>query len=198
MTTKFTNRNIKIDEYDNNGNKLCGAEKTSSAGTCQNLAGFRTNHLGRGRCFMHEETIEGMKNSKFDIPAIRERLNDFLEDTNILSLDNEIALNRAYLELTKNYIQILSDENLRNTLPENSKISLPQLTDTIVRVTNTIGKLVKTKSEIEVGRKYVVHINVFQSIIGQVADVIDANVVDVETKRNIIKSLGAISLPMPE
>lgn len=197
--TSLKKRNIKVENYDEDGRTLCGAELIGKEGYCSNPCGWRTSHPGIGRCIWHENTINGVKNfTKFKIPAIEERLNDFLNDDDILNLDNEIAINRAYLELCKSYIKVLSDENLRNVLPENSKISLPQLTDTVVRVTANIGKLVRTKSELEVGRKYVVHINVFQSIISQVAEIVDSQIVDVEVKKNILKQFGSINLPSPE
>lgn len=42
-------------------NKRCGA-KTKKGTPCRNPAGFRTNHVGKGRCFLHGGLSTGPKN----------------------------------------------------------------------------------------------------------------------------------------
>lgn len=194
---KVNNVNDKV----TNESNLCGADNEWNNGKCLNLAGFRTNHPGYGRCFWHDKiTTVKVKNSDIllRIPALEERMQELISDDKLLSVDSEIALLRSYLELYSFYIQVLKDENLAKTVPELSKLNVSQISEIIIKTTGQIGKLVKIKNDLEQSRKYVVHINIFANIIGMMANIINDEVVDLEIKRAILNKFATINLPSPE
>lgn len=76
----------------------CGA-KTRSGGTCKHPAGFKTDHLGEGRCWLHggRSPIKHGRYSKITRPRIKELLEAFETDPDPLNLRSEVALLRALI-----------------------------------------------------------------------------------------------------
>jgi len=68
------------------------------------------------------------------------------------------------------------------------------LNSAINTTTKTIATLIKTKSEIEIARKFVIPLNVVQMMFGKVAEIIDHEIEDVELKNRIGNRLGNIML----
>ena len=76
------------------------------------------------------------------------------------------------------------------------KLDADSLTRSIVTITKNIAKLIQTKHEIEIGRKYVIDIKVVHAIMGVVGEIIDTNVIDADIKEAINHGLNRISLPV--
>lgn len=74
----------------------CGA-KTRAGGTCKNAAGFKTDHVGESKCFLHggKTPIKHGRYSTINRPRIKELLETFKADDDPLGLLPEIELLRA-------------------------------------------------------------------------------------------------------
>lgn len=171
----------------------CGASLDSTA-KCKQPAGFATNHPGVGRCFAHDNKSHGTPIDVYEIASIKDRMLDFNNDEKILSLDKEIALMRTYNEVLGVYVDILKLEQKNGFEPQKGGIRVDILTKQLSDVTNDIRRLVETKNNIEVGRKYVIHINHFYAILSLVANVIDNCVEDTDIKIKIHEELQNIKL----
>lgn len=180
---------------DEQKNRFCGAIKNNGE-KCLQDRGHSTSHPGVGRCNWHEDNVNGSALAPYRIPALEERMEEFMRDKNIYSLDREIALNRAYLELLWKQIQVV--ESVDYPLLKELDISYTpaELTAQIVRLTDNIRKLVESKHEIEVGRKFVVDVRVVSVMFDTMGDILDKNIDDVELRNKISKDLGQLILPM--
>jgi hypothetical protein len=175
----------------------CGAI-TLSGGPCNLPLGWSTNHSGEGRCANHDNSVEGRVLDTFNVASINERMKSFLSDDNIYNLDKEIVLSRAHLEVISQYIDDLKAEQLMGVPISESKYNINALTAAINGTTKSIAKLLETKNDIEVGRKYVIHISQLQYIISIIGSVIDTNVSDIHTREAIHDGLRRIALPSPD
>ena len=76
----------------------CGA-KTKSGGTCQNVAGYKTDHVGEGRCYLHGGRMP-IKHGRYS--QVKGRLGDKIAEhsnnPNPLDLLPELATLRALFE----------------------------------------------------------------------------------------------------
>jgi hypothetical protein len=188
----------QLARIDEEGNKFCGAD-TNKGTQCLRPRGFRTNHPGEGRCHFHEGVGNGTIVKPFEIPAIEERMEKYISDKDIYSLDREIALLRAYLELYSDMIaafEALDEFDMpgRNEEFKGFSFDLPQLNQALNSTTRTLAKLIETKHNIEVGRKYVIDVKHVSVMMGIVANIIDTTVEDLETRTSINKKLNSIIL----
>ena len=179
------------------GNKygICGATKTDGS-ICKLTRGQGTDHTGEGRCEWHEDRSNNSLVQMYQIPALQDRMEFYLRDREIYSLDREIALNRSYLELFDKHIAVFANCTEEEISELGIKLDADSLTRSIVTITKNIAKLIQTKHEIEVGRKYVIDIKVVHAIMGVVGEIIDTNVIDADTREAINHGLNRISLPI--
>ena len=177
--------------------KDCGAVKINGDGLCRISAGKMTTHPGEGRCNLHSGMVEGVPVAGYDIPAIKERMQVFLHDPDIISVDQEIALLRSYLELLSNYIEIFKYDQDNNVLPQDSRINVTDLTTMINQCARNISHLVLTKHQIEMDRKYMVDIRMVHAIFSIVGQAIDRRISDVLVRSAIMNDLNRIALPVP-
>lgn len=79
---------------------LCGADKKQTEGTCENIAGFRTDHPGSGRCYLHggRSPIKHGMYSKIEHSRLGELVAAHRENPDPFNLLPELALLRAILE----------------------------------------------------------------------------------------------------
>jgi hypothetical protein len=175
--------------------RFCGAIK-NNGDICRQAKGFMTTHPGEGRCKHHSGVANGSKVTRFEIPSIKERMEKYLYDTNIYDLSNEIALLRAYLELFDGYLKVFQSTTVGEILEGTVKIDVASLTSSINTITRNIAKIVETKHNIEVGRKYVIDIKQVNIIFGVIANIIDKTVQDIETREIINNELNRVLLPM--
>lgn len=195
-------KRLKMVIASNNGVKSkCGADKLNGT-PCMMTAGHGTDHLGVGRCNDHS-VIDVTPTDTFNIPSIKERMWQFQNDKEIMSLDREIALLRAWLETIGKLIDIAHSElsqpglNSAEGLARLS-LSIPDLTNQLNQTTRNLGRLVMQKHEIEVGRKLVIDIRSVSYIFRTVGSIIDTNVIDADVRAKILKGLAEISLPIAE
>jgi hypothetical protein len=81
-------------------NPLCGAHSRSTGNPCQNIAGKGTNHLGQGRCRHHggATPIQHGLYSKIRRDRLGKRIAEIAERSDLLQLDEELAMMKALLE----------------------------------------------------------------------------------------------------
>ena len=192
MTT-IEKRKILIDKDNRFG--VCGGTKRNGE-ICNNPQGLETDHKGEGRCYWHEDRSNGSPVRMYELPAIQDRMEFYLRDREIYSLDREIALNRAYLELFDKHIELFANFKKEELEDLGLKLDAGDLTRSIVQLTKNIAKLIQTKHEIEIGRKYVIDIKVVQVIMGTIGEIIDNNVIDPDVREAINHGLNRISLPV--
>lgn len=79
----------------------CGARLKNGPGTCTKAAGWRTDHPGEGRCYLHGGATPPKTHGRYSQiqrAGLRERIERFEADPDPLNLGAEIALLRAFLE----------------------------------------------------------------------------------------------------
>jgi len=186
-------RKIIIDKDNRFG--VCGATKTKG-GICTLPNGNETDHPGEGRCYWHEDRSNNSPVRLYEIPALQDRMEFYLRDKEIYSLDREIALLRSYLELFNKHIMLFKNFKAEELQELGLKLDAGELTRSITSITKSVAKLVQTKHEIEVGRKYVIDVRVVHGIMALIGEVIDKNVIDADIKEAINHGLNRISLPV--
>lgn len=77
----------------------CGAEGKRGAGPCRHPAGFRTDHPGEGRCYLHggRSPSPTGRYSQIKRPRFQELLREFADDPDPLNLLHEVLLLRTLL-----------------------------------------------------------------------------------------------------
>lgn len=79
----------------------CGAKTTSTpdGAPCSKVAGWRTDHPGQGRCYLHGggSPIKHGRYSKITRPRIKAWLEEFESDPDPLNLEAEVKLLRALI-----------------------------------------------------------------------------------------------------
>lgn len=78
----------------------CGARKKRGRGTCQNVAGFKTDHVGQGKCYLHGglTPIKHGRYSSIRRVAIRELIEQHAADPDPLNILPELAAARALFQ----------------------------------------------------------------------------------------------------
>src|SRR3990167_8972026 len=135
----------------------CGG-LTKNGEFCIKGRGWRTDQPGEGRCLFHDGLASGSPIEAFEIPALKERVEQLKE--------------------------------------QGAQIDVDGLTAVVNSLTRNIANLVKTKHEIEVGRKYVIDVRVMNVIISAIGSVIDRTVPDIEARAAINSELSKALLPM--
>ncbi len=171
----------------------CGAD-TQSGNECNNPLGKYTDHVGEGRCVQHDEKVQGSVIDTFSVASINERMVHFQNDPNIFELDKEIVLSRALVEVISQYINEVKQEQADGIKVGDSKINIIALASAINQTNRTTAKLLETKNDIEVKRKYVIPIATLQYIISVIGSEINTHVKDDDVKEAIHNSLKKLSL----
>ena len=174
-------------------NRFCGA-KTNEGNECIHLRGWNTNHPGEGRCYQHDTMINGSPVVGYRIPAIAERMEDFQRDEDIYSLDKEIGLCRAYLELYYKHLEVFKNLSTSELQELGISFTPSDLNNAINQTVRTISTLIKTKSEIEIARKFVIDLRVVELMFMKVASILESEIEDTDLKNKISLKLGTIML----
>lgn len=142
--------------------ELCGA-KRKGGGTCRNVAGKNTDHVGQGRCWLHggATPIKTGRYSTVKRETLRDRIAQFEADPDPLNLASEVALLRAFtLELIERWDEIYGPdgallawhESFRN--PDNPAPPKPRqlpdfsaVTSVVDRVGAMVDRIQKHKAE---------------------------------------------------
>ncbi len=159
------------------GNKRCGA-KTRKGTPCKNLAGFRTNHLGEGRCYLHgglstgppKENKNAVKTGEHEaiwVDTLEDEEKDLLNKITldkIKQIDNEIKLTEIRERRMLKRIQKLKDSELMTTKAiagvdraaetklmekEETLSKIQAIEEALTRVQNNKIKLIETKHKLE-------------------------------------------------
>lgn len=79
--------------------QTCGAEGKRGAGPCRHPAGFRTDHKGSGRCYLHGGRTPAPtgRYTSVDRPRLRALIEKFEKDPDPMNLLPEVQLLRALL-----------------------------------------------------------------------------------------------------
>jgi len=140
-------------------NKICGARLRNKPGRiCRHIKGFKTDHPGVGRCFLHggltkagKERLAQMKEARkkqpspFETMSIDELAEHYAKDPDILNLSRDIGIAEALLH------------RIDKDSPENWT--------TVSRLIDTITKAKRAKFEIEKERRYVLPVADVQRIV---------------------------------
>lgn len=81
-------------------NAHCGARAKSTGKPCRNPAGFRTDHVGEGRCFIHggKSPVRHGRYSQVKHERLGDLIQKYADDPDPLNLEPELATLRALLE----------------------------------------------------------------------------------------------------
>lgn len=156
-----------------NPDNICGA-LTKNGAPCRRHAGWGTTHYGRGPCKFHEGDEKAQERGAIALdrreyivgmvePRMRRRLRYLIEDPDLLNCRAELALLKFKLEelITKGIPD--PDGPLGATQPAPLEL--------ITSLVSLIIKNAKIIHEMEVGKKYFVHVNVVGAIVEAFAEV---------------------------
>lgn len=196
MTIESRNQSDKkLAELEDSG-KMCGAI-TNNNEHCLHTRGFGTDHLGEGRCLQHDGISGGVPVARYDIPSLKERMEEFLHDKDIYSLDREIALLRSYLELYNYYLELFKGLK-KFTTDEMEEVGIRytpvELNTALNQTTKSIALLVKTKNDIEISRKFVIKLDTVELMFRKIAEIIDSEIEDPLVKNQIGYKIGQLMI----
>ena len=192
---------------------------------CLRKAGAGTEHPGEGFCSYHGPTSlinpgGSGRYSKYLKGVLSDRLENFMQDPQILSLNDEIALLRAVLselismketieqqmiDVRKSYdmeialvatpadlskLQAERDDKTRKLIRE-----YRDLIEAIQSGIERIAKIVETKNKIENGEKYTISIEMIKIVVIQILHIVKKYIKDPETLFQLGKDLGHLRLP---
>jgi len=156
---------------------ICGA-KTRKGTPCKNQAGFRTNHLGEGRCYLHgglstgppkknKNAVKTGEHEAIWLDTLEEDERELIHEVTldkIQQIDNEIKLTEIRERRMLQRIQKLKKEELMTTnakagidrgqetkLIEKEEVisKIQAIEEALTRVQNNKIKLIETKHKLE-------------------------------------------------
>lgn len=82
----------------------CGAKKKQGTGHCSHVAGYKTDHVGEGRCYLHGglTPIKHGRYSKVKRQDLREALADLADDPTPYDVSEEVQLLRGLVKVVMN------------------------------------------------------------------------------------------------
>lgn len=124
--------------------KICGEHApTKQDGICRNWAGLKTDHPGEGPCWMHD------KAPVVERVDLEVRSQEYSKDADILELSGEIAMIREY-------IKTADGEDL----------------DSLVKLVESLRKLIATKHQIELQRNFLIPVTVAVNLARRISDIV--------------------------
>jgi hypothetical protein len=150
----------------------CGA-KTGEETTCRNPAGKKTEHLGTGRCWLHDgrPVVTGMY-SKYLRGPFGEKVKAHLNDPNPLDLTPEIALLRGHIDMV---MEIMDRED---RIPKETEM------EAVRQTLNSLQRLADTVSKIETRAALTTREMVY--VVTALADVLREEIEDADQLRRIL------------
>ena len=159
----------------------CGG-MTRSKSTCMNRAGFKTPHVGEGRCYRHGGLGGRKKGGVIDMKVSRatfeERVEKYQNDPELLTLDREIAMIKMVIDAqVAQFSEAYEDwvvirDRLESGVPfaEGETVpELPPMPSLSLSAMDSLNKLVRTAFEMKYARRHSIPIEELQSIIVQIA-----------------------------
>jgi len=151
---------------------------------CKNKAGKGTPHLGQegARCHKHGGSIANLKHgrySKFKHP-LTEAYEGFLNDPDILSLNDELAKARTFL--------VQAEENMGRFESQENFL------DCANKFLKTIADLASKAHKIEEGETYNINVNQMMYMINQLVLDIDAVCGDCPRRFELVEQIRAVDV----
>lgn len=184
-TSEITVHNPKFDPE-----LHCGA-KARNGGECMQLAGAQTDHPKMGRCKFHggKTPVKHGLYSNLPRTLLTDRIEALKRDPEALTVDSEMAIVRALLELQieqmgVNMDQYTSLQELLQTVKPDSEEAMEAVEslarsakrldgDGVVTLINALGKLVKLSFEMRFARKHSIPVSELEIILEQIYQAFD-------------------------
>ena len=186
--------------------KLCGAEAKWSGKPCRNRA------MDNGRCKYHggrdiddprldprnPRNVPGRpvvtgKYSKYLKNQLSDRISNYLEDKEFLSLKDEIATIRAMLSRVLEHMDAEEMEVVIDGKVLNHAKPIETI-DSVLQLTDSLRKLAQTYSTIEMSRKFAMTPDEVIRILRNVTDIITKHVSDPDVLHNIKEDISKIKV----
>lgn len=188
---------------------VCGAptknETTKEKGHyyCLMIAGFGTDHVGKGFCKYHGgsggKKITGKYSKYLKTEKLQKKHADFMYDGKILSLNEEIAVLRAllteYLTAKQEFEKKSKDKKLDEKIRKEYLKSYVSSFSRIESLITDITRVVEAKNKIENGEKHTIRVEVLHFVTVQIIQVIKKYVSDPDTLKKIGSELQNLQLP---
>jgi hypothetical protein len=157
-----------------NSTETCNARTMTEEGYCKHIAGFRTEHPKKGRCYLHDSrgataiqqhsSASMTENIK---PTLRERIERIKRDPTTKTLENEFIMLKAIMaevvfELGENPKDWLETSSKKEYLEQEKRI------DKILKLNEQINKTFKTIQEHEERQKRLMNITQLMGYIKQI------------------------------
>lgn len=164
--------------------KHCGA-KTRGSKPCMNTAGFKTDHLTIGRCFLHggiSGTLKhGMRSEVVrQMPSLKEQMEQMKQSPDLLNLDDQIAflrvlfdrqVDQAGLQFDKfdDVLNGIAELNLDPEDAETFKKSAAEMMPTVdTAIVGELVKIVKVAYEMRFARRFSIPISELAAVVEQI------------------------------
>lgn len=103
--------------------KFCNAR--TGKGYCKNVAGFKTDHVGEGRCFLHggrggRTIVTGLYSKKLT-STVRKEFDKLTKDPALVDLYSEFALIKAFMSKIMEGVESAMDENPKSWFVQTTK-----------------------------------------------------------------------------
>lgn len=139
--------------------RYCGA-KTRAGTPCKNVAGYKTDHVGEGRCHLHGGKSPGapLKHGRYATAksrTLRKKLQEHLQDQDPLDLTQELAFLRALLDHFRGKIEEAEEEYTRalekfpEVKPKDGSDPLEKRIGTITLIVENIRRVADTISKMQ-------------------------------------------------
>lgn len=146
------------------------------------MAGWGTEHWGVGRCRQHDIIPSSVQ---VELPApdkLTSLASKFKQDKDPFELREEIATTRAAMAVLLDQIDNGDDTGLLRAIPA------------LNMLLNTTGKLVQKLHDIEVGRKYVIRVDVVQQTMKQILAIVVEEIPDPRVRAEIAQRINRLEV----
>ena len=150
---------------------------------CRKEAGWGTDHFGKGRCKLHGGCCTGPKSGQLRysdfVPAdIVEEYEQFAveNDTDIKSLNNEIALIRAKIT----WLEKHNNDG--------------KLDGKVLQFGELLRRMIESKQKCEEGIKHKIDVEGISKLIDKMIEIIDKHVIDIDQKKSIANDMRRLHL----
>ncbi len=152
---------------------ICNARTPS--GYCKMPAGFRTDHVGEGRCYLHggragKPITHGMYSKKLG-STLKAEYDKMVTDPNLLDLHGELAFVKTMMGNFIDSIQSLLDGGV-NIWVAHDRFDTPIMSPqakALIKLLETITKLFRNISDVENSNKNNLNIKQVYNIIQQIS-----------------------------
>lgn len=160
--------------------KHCGAKKRKSdpSTVCMNVAGFKTTHVGVGRCHLHGGSTpvkHGLYSKHVQSQVLSEAIDEIRLDPALGALDDELSVVKALLQSRLDlYSEQLQDHEramtlVREGVETDQHVPPAPSLDDLVKLIDAINRLAGTNFNMKFARKYSIPITELEALLGQIA-----------------------------